>query len=873
MLDSPDDRIGSVTGTPAPPSAEAPAPPQNLDALLRRARLAILWEAVWPPLATAGAVALLFVALSWFGLWEVLPFWARILGLVAFAAAFVLALLPLARVREPARAALLARIDRASGRAHRPATALAEPLANGEEDPVTRALWQAHRTRALANATGLTSGPVRPAMAARDPRALRFAVILAALVAFFWAGDDRTARLASAFDWRSPSAAATPPRLDAWVTPPAYTGRPPIFLTAATPRDPAQAAVPGDEPTRSVPAGSVLVVRTSGGDAEISAGPGAHALETEDKPAPSGAPPAPAGATIAEHRFALDRSTEITATPASGERRVWRFDVVPDTAPQIAFQTLPRLNERGSLVLGYRIDDDYGVQAANALVELPKTKPVEGAVPPRPLYGPPEIRLALPQARGRSGPATTTYDGVEHPWAGARVLMTLVARDEPGQESRSEQLEAILPSRPFTQPLARALVEQRRILALDARAHERVADAIDALTLFPERFTPQSGVYLGLRSAYWQVLKGRTDDELRAAADYLWEMALAIEEGDLAGLSKDLKSAEQALRDALDRNAPDAEIKKLMDQLRAALDQFMQEMARRQENAPSRQAQIPPNARILTPDDIKKMMDRLENLARGGNKDAAKDMLAELRDMLDNLQKGQTAEQGEADEGAEAQARALDELGRMIREQSELRDKTFQQGQQAEREQQGNGPEQRGENGQKQPGGSGELGQKQGDLKKRLQELMRGLEAQGMEGDQALGEAGKAMGRAEGQLGQGDPGSAVGAQGQALEALRQGAKGMAERMGEGQGEGQGQAQGQGQPRGRRPGGTASGEDTDPLGRPTRARRYDPGANVRVPGEIEAQRARRVLEELRRRVGEPSRPQDELDYLDRLLRED
>lgn len=857
-------------------------PPRNLDALLRRARLAILWEAIWPPLATAGAVALLFVALSWFGLWDWLPGWARIIGLLAIAAALVWALLPLSLIREPSRASLLARIDRASGRAHRPATALAEPLASGDDDPVTRALWQAHRSRSLANATGLTSGPVRPAMAARDPRALRFAVVLAAVIAFFWAGEDRTARLAQAFGWRGTGTSATPPRLDAWVTPPAYTGRPPIFLTATAAADPAQAVIAGDdEPARSVPAGSVLVVRTSGGDVDINAGPGARALEAEDNPAPAGAPQAPAGTAIAEHRFSLDRSTEITAKPSSGDSRTWRFDVVPDTAPQIAWQGVPRLNERGSLVLSYRIDDDYGVQTANALVELPKPRIAkEGAVPPRPLYGPPEIRLALPQARGRSGPATTIYDGVEHPWAGARVLMTLIARDEPGTEGRSEQLEATLPARPFTQPLARALVEQRRVLALDARSHERVADAIDALTLFPERFTPQSGVYLGLRSAYWQVLKGRNDEELRAAADFLWEMALAIEEGDLAGLSKDLKAAEQALREALDRNAPDDEIKRLMDQLRAALDQFMQEMARRQENAPSRAAQIPPNARILTPEDLKKMMDRLENLARGGNKDAAKDMLAELRDMLNNLQSGQTAQGGEMDEGAEAQARALDELGRMIREQSELRDKTFQQGQQ------GNQPEQGGEGGQQQPGQSGEqpgqqsgqqpgqLGQQQGDLRKRLEELMRGLEAQGMQGDQALGEAGKAMGRAEGQLGQGNPGSAVGAQGQALEALRQGAKGMAERMGEGQGQGQGQAQGQEQgegPGGRRRG-TASGEDTDPLGRPTRARRYDPGSNVRVPGEIEAQRARRVLEELRRRVSEPGRPQDELDYLDRLLRE-
>jgi hypothetical protein len=41
--------------------------------------------------------------------------------------------------------------------------------------------------------------------------------------------------------------------------------------------------------------------------------------------------------------------------------------------------------------------------------------------------------------------------------------------------------------------------------------------------------------------------------------------------------------------------------------------------------------------------------------------------------------------------------------------------------------------------------------------------------------------------------------------------------------------------------------------------------------VKVPGEIDAQRARRVLEELRRRFGDTGRPQLELDYIERLLK--
>ena len=46
---------------------------------------------------------------------------------------------------------------------------------------------------------------------------------------------------------------------------------------------------------------------------------------------------------------------------------------------------------------------------------------------------------------------------------------------------------------------------------------------------------------------------------------------------------------------------------------------------------------------------------------------------------------------------------------------------------------------------------------------------------------------------------------------------------------------------------------------DPLGRPDRSNRPDLGLSVKVPDEIDIQRAREVLDELRRRLGDPSRP--------------
>ncbi len=119
------------------------------------------------------------------------------------------------------------------------------------------------------------------------------------------------------------------------------------------------------------------------------------------------------------------------------------------------------------------------------------------------------------------------------------------------------------------------------------------------------------------------------------------------------------------------------------------------------------------------------------------------------------------------------------------------------------------------------------------------------------------------MGEAEGQLGEGDADGAVDSQGRALEALRRGAQGLAQAMRQ-----NGFGPGPGQPG--RNGRQRAEQNTDPLGRPLRGRDYGDDVTVKVPGEIDAQRARRILRELRKRFGESGRPQLELDYIERLL---
>ena len=134
----------------------------------------------------------------------------------------------------------------------------------------------------------------------------------------------------------------------------------------------------------------------------------------------------------------LERDADIVVDGAR-THYAWHFNVTPDTPPRIAFRAPPRTGPNNSLTLDYMIEDDYGAASAEALVAArDESANRDDAGPARPLYGPPEIKLALPQTRGGPGEAITNANVVDHPWAGSRVVVTLLVRDETGQEGRSE---------------------------------------------------------------------------------------------------------------------------------------------------------------------------------------------------------------------------------------------------------------------------------------------------------------------------------------------------------------------------------------------------------------------------------------------------
>ena len=176
----------------------------------------------------------LFLAVSWLGLWLWLPPIGRIVVLVGFAALMAASCVPLLLVRFPSRADGLRRLDRNTGLIHRPATAIGDELATPAADPWSTVLWRTHLERALLAARNLKAGQPSPRLDRRDPTAVRALVLMLVVVTFVAAGSDRDRRIAAAFNWQGVTVPANF-RLDAWVSPPTYTAKPPVISQACVP--------------------------------------------------------------------------------------------------------------------------------------------------------------------------------------------------------------------------------------------------------------------------------------------------------------------------------------------------------------------------------------------------------------------------------------------------------------------------------------------------------------------------------------------------------------------------------------------------------------------------------------------------------------
>lgn len=822
---------------------------------LRLARGGLLAErlarAFWP----AWTILLLALAAAAFGVPRALP----PPGAEAMAAAAALGVLAalvrgLWRFRWPTAAEAVERLDRRLP--GRPFAALADRQAIGVDDPAAVAVWQAHLARMAARARAAQAPAPDLRLASRDRLALRYVALTALVAALLFGSFGRIGSLGGLSGGAGGAAAAAGPAWEGWVRPPAYTGRPTIYLTDLR------------EPRLVLPEGSRVLLRFYGE-------PGAMALvETVSAPPEArgeAAPPAAGGAPgVAEFEVARSGRIEVTGT---GGRR-WEVAMLPDAPPSISFQGELGREAGGRMRQAFRASDDHGVVAGRAEIRLdlaavdrrhglaPEPEPREALV----------LDLPMPVTGARTDVTEALNENLsEHPWSNLPVTITLYALDARRQEGRSETIRAVLPGRRFFDPLAAALIEMRRDLLWSREDAARVARILRAVSHRPEGFVRSERAYLMLRVAITRLEAGLAGgalapdlrDEIAAA---LWEIATLVEAGDLASALERMRRAQDRLSEAMRNGADPSEIEELMNELREAMRDYMRQLA---EQGPQERDgdQADGGDRMeMTGRQLRDLLDRLQDLMEQGRMDEAAELMEMLRQLMENMQvtQGPGGEgEGEGGEGGQA----MRDLAETLRRQRDLSDDTFRDLQDRFN------PGRRGDPSRRDPGqGEGTGGEALSDRQRALREELRRQAEGRMPGEgseagdaarEALDRAGRAMREAEEALREGDGGRALDRQSEALEAMREGLRSMGEAMAEEQRERageRGEATRRADPRGAR----------DPLGREAGTSGRLGTEESLLQGEDVYRRAQDLLEELRRRSGDQGRPEVELDYLRRLL---
>ncbi|MEM9049813.1 MAG: TIGR02302 family protein [Pseudomonadota bacterium] len=823
----------------------------HLDRTIQRTRIAIGVErglrAFWPVWTLGFAIyaALRLDALRFLPDWSGLP----LLGVCALGLAVLIGR-AVRDFRWPRRSEAVARLDRELP--GRPIAALSDRQATGRGDVAAAAVWAAHMRRVAAQAARAKAAAADLNLAARDPYGLRFAAVSLLIAALLFGSGTVTEQLDAGLSSPARASIETGPVLEAWATPPAYTGKPTLYLTDLT-----------EEDAIAMPQGTVLTLRLYGSDA-----PG---LSQSIFTPPAGSVDFGEGERgFHQTELRADRTGRLTISDGSQTLASWSISVLPDMAPEVILSGPPERTVVGAGKFSYEGRDDYGIVAAWATVTLDLSR-IERrfglVVPPEP-RDPISFDLPLPLSGAATDfTETEIIDLSTHPWADLPVSIVLHARDAAGQEVTSPVYDVTLPGRRFYEAHAAAIVEQRRDFLWSLDNTGRVSRLLKAITHAPEEVFASPKAYLMTRTAIRRLDYARQDDrvaEVRAdVADLLWLAALLIEEGDIASALERLRRAQERLADALREDASEEELAELMQELRQAMQEYMQELMRQaledMEQQDQDQAQTEPN---MSTQDLQEMLERIEELMRQGRREEAEELLRQLQQMMENLQ--MTMRPGQPQDGQGQQM--MEGLQNLMRQQQELGDETFEELQR----QLGEGQPQPGQPGQ-QPG-TDQLGQQQEALRQLLDEFRQGMPRSpslpGQEDDpmgdarRALEEAERNMGDARDRLGDGDPGRAVDDQAEALENLREGMRNLAEA--------QRMAQQQTGPQNGTQANDNPGQQRDPLGRPIGETGQIDGSDVEIPGSEAYKRSRELREEILRRSGEQERPRLELDYLRRLL---
>lgn len=873
---------------------------QSTRRLVARARVRLFWETYAPTLAPGFLAIGVFSLGAWLGLWQWIGDPVRLIALgitLFFLARSVLRALSL---RRPTYSDARRRVEADSGQAHRPLDVL-------DDRPALSAdVWPAHQKKALNQARLLRRATPQATLTPVDPYYLRFILPLALLItAVFMAGFSfERLRTAVSPSWQSP-VRAKQISYEAWIDPPAYTGRPPIYF-----KDGADIAVP---------AGSEFVARISG-------------AKTAPRPRLSSGwrskflAPKRLGAKSFEIREIINDTSNIEFRVGL-TRRSFDLNVSDDLPPEVEIVEPPEADKRDRLTLVYGLKDDFGVEKLQLEMTLLKddidpATAFEGATILAGIPLPSSSQTSVDSAKAALDLSKTRY-------AGRKVIGRLIATDGAKQTGLSEPTWFTVPDKIFVEPLSKAVAEQRTLVMAgldqtykpapkpewepsdgfwneyEPRLHwdrapapiQRATLLIEAVTDEPAGLFKDPAVYMGLRHARSQMRHAESIVELQSLPEDLWRIALRAEFGILGSALEEMREAEAALREGIARRASKREVDTLFERYNIAVDAYTEELRRKaQEEGNITEGGGGGGQQAGSLDEIQELLKAIEDANAAGDTEGARKALARLAEVLENMQiqlsqGGGGGSGGEPSGGdmSEEEKQQLEDLADLTGKQRDLQDETEQAERNDQSEQEldpqelarrqaelrdlldnlgntipaeGEGEQGEGESGEGQdgvqpgedgtnPGAGTEPGAEPGQRTEPGEGGSGGsgnLQEQFSEG---VGAAEEAMRRSEDALQQGNLAGAGEAQQDAIRALREAGEALAEAVSDRQGE--------------------AGEEngSDPLGRSDDG--FDNGNDTAdIDDRDNATRSRELLEELRRRAAEQQREAEEREYLERLL---
>ena len=872
-------------------TGQKPQPPLKSLVWPMRLTLAGLWaerlaRAFWP----LWSLVLVTLAALAFGVQDLGPLhYAQAAGAVIALAALALLAWGLRQFRRPSAMDALDRLD--GTMPGRPIAALRDTQAIGTSDPASLAVWRAHQERMAQRAAG--ARPVQPdlRLSSRDRFSLRYvaltAFVMAALFGSFWKAGTVAGLTPGA-------AVAMPggPSWEAWAQPPAYTAKPSLYLNDIT------------DPALEVPTGTRLQIRLYGPEGDLTVSQTVADTPPPPTPAPgTEATPAAAvpNAMAGVHDLTITRSGELAINGDGG--RTWQITATPDNAPTVEITGDMVREADGRFKQDVRATDDYGVTAGRVTIslDLAKVDRRHGLAVDPEAVEPVTLDLPMPRKGSRTELTSTLVDDLsKHVFANLPVTMVFAVVDAAGNEGTSAPYQVVLHGKRFFDPLAAALIEMRRDILWNRVNAPRAVQILKAVTNRPEGFIRHDRAFLHLR-VLMRDLEAKeaalSTEDRDAIAEKLWTIALMVEEGNLQSALDRLQRAQDRLQEAIKNGASPEEIDQLMKEMQQALNEYMRELAEEsQRNPGDQQQQQMMQGQMMSGDQLQEMLDKLQELMEQGKTAEAAELMEQLQQLMQNMQ----VVQGQQGQG-QGQDGPMGDLGETLRDQQDLSDDAFRdlQGVPRDGEQPGQGQEQgqdqgqgqqpgdqdgqgqdgQGQDGQTQDGQTqdqaqnqdgqgGSLSDRQRELRERLNQLQQGQlpgdgTEQGEEGRRNLDRAGRAMEEAEDALRDGDLDGALDRQAEAMEALRDGMRDFGEALADEQRQNR---DGQG---GERDMGSADPQGTDPLGRrPGETARI--GSDENMVQNTPDERAQELLDEIRRRSGELTRPLEELDYLKRLL---